>query len=262
MKNYIASDWQDVLSHHQLDTFDRLWDLDVPWFEEPNAGRGGWSGVAKLRLTLPMGGSVGFFLKRQENHVFKTLAHPIRGQATFYREFNNIQQFETDGIPTLEVAFFGQKKVKGKLRAILLTRELEGYDPLSSERFHAVCSCNTRQGLQRKQAVIARLAEVLSDMHDLRWVHGCLYPKHIFWTISDRGEVDVRLIDLEKVKKVRRRETALLRDLDSLGRRGGQFSRTDRLRFLKSYLQQSSCNRKVKKLWHKLEQKMQKKSAN
>lgn len=261
MKDYIASEWQDVLVHHQLDTFDRLWELDVPWFEEPNARRGGWSGVAKLRLTLPMGGSVGFFLKRQENHVFKTLAHPIRGQATFYREFKNIQLLESDGIPTLETAFFGQRKVKGKLQAILMTRELEGYEPLSSDQFQKRCSGQTSQGLRRKQALIRRVADVIRDLHDLKWMHDCLYPKHIFWTLSDRGEVDVRLIDLEKVKKVRRRQTAALRDLDSLGRRGEQFSRTDKLRFVKAYLQQSSCNRKVKKFWRMLQQKMQKKSS-
>lgn len=256
MKDYIADAWHDVLSHHQLDSFDALWDLDVPWFEEPNARRGGWSGVAQLRLTLPMGGSVGFFLKRQENHVFKTLAHPLRGQATFLREFVNIQHFEADEIPTLEVAFFGQKKVKGKLRAILLTRELEGYEPLSSEHFKQRCSGRTKQGVRRKQVLIERIADVIRTMHDKGWMHDCLYPKHIFWTVSDRGEVDVRLIDLEKVRKVRGRSKAILRDLDSLNRRGEQFSRADRLRFLKAYLGQSKLNRSVKKWWNRLTQKM------
>ena len=91
MKECWNDQWQEIFSANKLDSFDAIWNLDTEWFEEPNQRRGGWSGVIKVDLDTPEGKSC-VFIKRQENHISKTLLHPIRGILTFEREFENILQ--------------------------------------------------------------------------------------------------------------------------------------------------------------------------
>lgn len=55
MKHYIAEEWRDILVFNDLDSYEKVWALDAEWFEEPNYGRGGWSGVSRIELKLPLG---------------------------------------------------------------------------------------------------------------------------------------------------------------------------------------------------------------
>jgi hypothetical protein len=259
MRNYIASDWKEVLAHNQLASFDQLWELDADWFEEPNRRRGGWSGVSRIELLLPSGGKVGFFLKRQENHIYKSLSHPLRGEATFLREVKNIQRFSACGVPTLELVFFEQRSVKGKLRAILVTRELVGYAPLTAQQFspgHPVM-----RSLKRKKALLSKLADLMRRMHENHFQHNCFYPKHVFACVDDDGNIDTRVIDLEKVKWSPFKHEAMFRDLDTLNRHTKGWSLSDRMRFLKFYVQETKLSEKSKKLWRKLAKRSAQKST-
>ncbi len=83
MKEFVGSGWKKILELNELESFDSIWELDAAWFEEPNKRRGGWSGVSRISLKTEEGGSVGVFLKRQENHNTKTLAKPVNGEPTF-----------------------------------------------------------------------------------------------------------------------------------------------------------------------------------
>jgi hypothetical protein len=85
MKDFIAGDWQQLLDGNGLDSFEALWTLDAGWFEAPNKRRGGWSGVSRCDLEVPEGGSVGVFVKRQQDHVYRSPRHPLRGMLTFVR---------------------------------------------------------------------------------------------------------------------------------------------------------------------------------
>ncbi|MDZ4099655.1 MAG: lipopolysaccharide kinase InaA family protein, partial [Methylophilaceae bacterium] len=124
---YISEHWRNMLTQNQADNFEALWRLEQDkWFEAPNHRRGGWSGVCKTTLTLPEGGEVGVFIKRQENHFYRSWRHLFRQRPTFEREFRNIQHYQKHEIPTVEVMYYGHRVVQGKLRAILVTRELEG----------------------------------------------------------------------------------------------------------------------------------------
>ena len=89
MTHYLSPDWQAILAFNQLDNFDAFWQLEADWFEEPNHRRGGWSGVSRILLALPEGGEAAVFLKRQENHLRKTIAHPLKGIPTFRAEIDN-----------------------------------------------------------------------------------------------------------------------------------------------------------------------------
>jgi hypothetical protein len=96
------------------DTFDAFWRNNSPWFEAPNIRRGGWSGVVKC-VVDSFGQPQKVFIKRQENHVTKTLMHPIKGIPTFLREYRNIQSLNAKNIPTLDVLYFETKASKAVL---------------------------------------------------------------------------------------------------------------------------------------------------
>jgi hypothetical protein len=56
MKDHFPEKWQEILSHNDLDSFEKLWALQLEWFEEPNQRRGGWSGVSRCDLNYQTSG--------------------------------------------------------------------------------------------------------------------------------------------------------------------------------------------------------------
>jgi hypothetical protein len=131
VNKWCSEKWRDILVLNNLDDHKKIWALQAEWFEEPNRRRGGWSGVSRIELNLPDGNKV----KRQEDHVSRTLRHPIKGLPTFAREFEKIRSFEKNHIPSLELIAFEQWEEEGHQCAILMTKELEGYSPLTSEEY-------------------------------------------------------------------------------------------------------------------------------
>lgn len=249
MPDFIAHDWKPLLDVNGLGDFEAIWTLDIGWFEAPNERRGGWSGVSRCELELPEGGSTGIFIKRQQDHVYRSLQHPVRGMLTFAREFANLQRYRSLCIPTLEPLYFAVRKGGGHRRAILVTRELSGYAALDR-----CVECWDVEGfpeLPRRRELITRVAAAAASLHRHHLQHNCFYPKHIFIGEVDGG-VDVRIIDLEKTKWRLSKARASLRDLDTLNRHSPGWSRTDRLRFLLDYYRQDRVDARVRKTWQRL----------
>lgn len=222
--------------------------MQLEWFEEPNQRRGGWSGVSRCDLTLADGGKVGVFIKRQENHITRTLLHPF-GISTFIREMQNILLFKQAAIPALEPVYFAVRKVEGNLRAILCTEALDGYEPLED-----LTDGWLRDGWPDRKSrhrLMAAVASVMARMHDHKIQHNCFYPKHIFVRFAG-DEISVRIIDLEKAKVKRFRRHASFRDLYALNRHAKGWSRTDRLRFFLLYLGRDRLDSEAKKLWRRI----------
>ncbi len=255
MKDYLTEQWRALLLHNNLDSFDRLWAVDAVWVEPPNERRGGWSGVSRCELDLPEGGKVGVFLKRQENHITRTMLHPF-GIPTFVREIHNILLFKRAAVPALEPVYFAVRKNSGDLRAILCTVALDGYLPLE-----ALVDKWTKEGWparSRCRQLMRAVADVLTRMHDHKIQHNCFYPKHIF--VCDHEEqIKVRLIDLEKAKVVLMRRFATCRDLYTLNRHSPRWSRTDRLRFLLLYLGVKRLDHHAKALWRQIARRTRRK---
>lgn len=246
VKDYTADGWAEVLKVNGLRSFEDIWALDADWFEAPNQRRGGWSGVSRLELNNPGGGLLPVFLKRQQNHTYRSLLHPLRGEQTFVREMRNIHRYLRQGVPALEPLYFAQRTVGGDRQAIVITRELSGF--VSLEELAA-------KGLPRGRArrhLLHAVAEVLRKLHLHRLQHNCLYPKHLYVRPGGDGDFDVRLIDLEKTKWRPFRRLAMLRDLDTLNRRSRGWSRTDRLRFLLYYLDEQAVTSGVRRVWSQL----------
>lgn len=209
MKDFIAVQDRPLLEAAGLSGFDALWDARMPAVDEPNRGRGGWSAVYKLKL-----GGAAYYIKRQSDYLIHSAAHPL-GEPTLTREFRNIRRYHRRGIPTLDVAFFGQRKVAGERRAILLTRALDGWNDLASwlEGWSEV-------SVARRETILRACGELVRQLHQAGQRHGCLYPKHIF--LREQGErFDTCLIDLEKTRPLMFGRGGRERDLDALVRRAG-----------------------------------------
>ena len=257
MKAYIGSGWDKVLQLNKLESFESLWGLDAGWFEEPNKRRGGWSGVSRISLKTENGDSVGVFLKRQENHNTKTLTSPIKGEPTFYREFKNILRFVEYGIPTVEPIYFCYRYHGGKTQAILMTKELEGFEALDSS-VYARDSIVMRDRQQREKVMVA-VAKGMRKMHGHGFRHNCLYSKHIFVKLVD-NECEVKFIDLEKLSRSLFKKRAIMRDLYTLPRRITGWRRSDKLKFLKIYMQEEKLSSESKLIWYEIHNRMKAKN--
>lgn len=230
---------------NQLDAFEKLWKVDSrAWFEPPNYARGGWSGVTRQMLTLPDGSQTGIFVKRQENHVYRSWRHFFRASATLEREFRNCLRFRELGIPSMEPLYYAERRVNGKLQAILITRELEEYRSLDSAEFRPIRQLPAPE----RNRLITSLAGIVRQMHAHRFQHTCLYPKHLFVKKHPDGTLDARFIDLEKTRRLPFLGMIARRDLDSLRRHAEGWSRTDRLRFFLAYRQEKKLSPGSKRL--------------
>lgn len=252
MSEYFGDNWQEILSANNLATFDQLWDLKVDWFEEPNVRRGGWSGVVKIELDSPHG-KVGVFIKRQENHVTKSPLHPIKGRPTFEREFKNILRLRKHNLATLEPVYFSKRNLNGDLQAILVTKELAGYTPLDSK--HLLTYGELIHDKSHKKRLLNSVAQTLRDMHRHNFQHNCFYLKHVF--VKPTGdEWDVKIIDLEKLKRAIFKKDAIFRDLFTLHRHAQGWSHKDHIQFFKAYVQETKLSPESKVLWRLIETKV------
>jgi len=222
MKCIVSDCDRKLLAYNGFDSFESIWNVELDWFEEPNYRRGGWSGVTQHVLKRPEGGSLAVFIKRQQNHNFKSFLHPMRGLPTAYREYKNICRMKKYAIPCPDVVFYGHQNTGGQWQAILMTRSLMGYKSLED------CLTSIEQDdIGARRALLASVAEMLSRMHGHYLRHGNLYAKHIFVRVKDlcssnhdgAYEFDSAVIDLERMRICFPMSRLALHDLDQLYRR-------------------------------------------
>lgn len=205
-----------------LDSFEAIWALEAEWVEKPNFARQGWSGMCRIELNGPPLSSKGVYLKRQENHGYRSLRNPFRYQPTAYREYQRLVAMQAAAIATPDVLYYGERNTGTKMQAILMTREipqsipLDDYVRLAEERPPA-------EVLQ----VIQDTADLIGKLHRHHFQHCALYGKHIL--ISD-FEADKSsphaarhfvpyLIDVEKTRRRLSRIAIAVRDLSQFHRR-------------------------------------------
>lgn len=214
-----------LLDMHGLASFDALWAVQLDSVDMPNTSRGGWSSVFRLEL-----GDTTYYLKRQSNYLTHSLRHPF-GEPTFACEFRNIQRYQRLGIPALQAAYFGARRVAGEHRAILLTRALDGWRDLDSWLIGW-----SEQPLATRAAVLRACAELARTLHAAGQRHGCFYPKHIFLRpVGERYEAC--LIDLEKTRLLLPGRNDRIADLEALLRRAATWSQNEVRHLLAGYLQ-------------------------
>lgn len=232
MKQFIAKEWRQILAKQGLADFDTLWNLQLKPMDIPNEDRGGWSMVSLLALKLPDGHEKRLIIKRQQGHTSFTIRHPFRGISTFEKEFYNILRFKRLAIPTIEPVYYAQRRSPDGLQAVMITEYLEKYAPLNE--FENTWKKYERPHSTERNEVITAVASLINKLHSKGLQHNCLYPKHLF-ILQEEGKTDVRLIDLEKTRWRPFGKGRKVRDLETLYRRTMEWSRTDRLRFFKTY---------------------------
>ncbi len=225
MSDFIAEGDHALLQRNGLDDFDALWALQLDAVDEPNTERGGWSSVYRLDL-----GGTAYYLKRQSNHLTRSLRHPL-GEPTFAREFRNIERYRALGIPALQAAFFAAQAVGGERRAILLTRALDGWRDLDS-----LLQGWSNLPAERRQAVLRACGMLARRLHEAGQMHGCFYPKHIFLREGADDAFEATLIDLEKTRPLWFGRRDRVRDLEPLLRRAPDWSEADVRHLLAAYL--------------------------
>lgn len=238
---FIAVNARDVLARHGLDSFDALW----RYGEENGAdviGRGkGWKKVIRIELEDANGEAQSFYLKRQDHQLTRSFSHPL-GEPTFAREFRAIQHFAHLGIPALEAAFFAERSENGHRQAILLTRALDIYKPLTYwfERWGTLA-------WRDRQDLILAAAALVRALHNAERMHNNLYPRHIFLKLDDDG-AGARLIDLVETRPAWLGERDKIRDLRSLLRRSEVATPGQKLRFLLAYTGKPRLTRRSRQL--------------
>lgn len=251
--DYIAPKWQSILAYNGLSDFKSIWKLEADWFETPNLRRGGWSGVNRISLNLPEGGTINVFLKRQQNHPCRTIQAPVRGIPTYKREFNNIIRFTKAGVNTLVPIYFSIRIVDNHHCAILITEELTGYTSLEDWSVHWQTTHQLPTKAQRNK-LFTEIARQLRYMHKAGFKHNCLYPKHLLIRIeNDFNDIDVKVIDLEKSRYYPYSNSHIRRDLYTIKKRCTlTWSMTDQIRFMHIYLGIDRLNKKAKFLCRRL----------
>lgn len=226
MTDFLAAEDRALLERHGLGDFDALWAKELEAVDEPNTNRGGWSSVFRLELE-----GRGYYLKRQSNYLTRTLHRPL-GEPSFAREFRTISHYRQLGIPALQAVFFGERKVAGEIRAILLTRALDGWNDLDS-----LLQQWPQLSAAQHAAILQACGLLARRLHAMRQVHGCFYPKHIFLQAIGGG-YQAQLIDLEKTRPLLFGQRDRIKDLDPLLRRASVWSDDEVRELLATYLDQ------------------------
>lgn len=227
MSDFIADAYQALLERHGLSDFEQLWELELDAVDEPSAGHGGWSGVYRLELE-----GKGFYLKRQSDYLTRSLRRPL-GEPTFAREFRNISRYQKLQIPALQAVFFGERRINGEHRAILMTRTLDGWIDLD-----ALLADWSALEPGRRAAILKACGTLASVLHSAGQVHGCFYPRHIFLRARADG-YQVQLIGLEKTRPLLLGWRDRVKDLAPLLRRVPVWSEAEVRLFLSAYLDQA-----------------------
>lgn len=242
---YISAAWRRTLHQNHADSFLALWKLQQDnWFEEPNYRRGGWSGVCTAALQLDDDSQTQVFIKRQENHVYRSWQHFLRLRPTFEREYRNIRLFNRYDIPTAGLLYYGQRQQQGKQQAMLMLLALQGYQPLGDGQTLITAG----MGRATRQRLFDSVAAAMRRMHAHRFQHSCPYPKHIFVKQQPDGSFLTCFIDLEKARRRWSGKQAALKDLGILHRHTCGCSRTERLRFFLTYRQEKRLSPESKRM--------------
>jgi hypothetical protein len=248
----IAPGYETFLHANGLDSLDALFAytsgqrLDKPGLDP-------WR--ERLRLTLRDG-------ERERVFYLKRFFYPPRRAGRAMRrsgagapslagnEWAWIQRLTADGIPCVEAVAYGEEVRRGReARSAILTAEAPGR---SLERW-------VREWGEADRPMVRRLvpatASLISGLHGCGYIHRDLYLSHVFFDPSQPIERSLRLIDLQRVIQpqccIRR---WVVKDLASLNfsTPSSLVSRSDRLRWLRLYLEVEKLDAAARRLVYRV----------
>ena len=225
------------------------------------AGLPSWRSRTRIRLTDSPGLADTLYLKRYDHPPLgvqlRRFLSPARFRSTAGWEWRQIQKLHRLGVPTVFPVAFGEKR-RGlfERRSFLLT---EGVPGESLERWVPEHCPPVTSPLRdrpdhrhRRHSILRELAHLTATLHGAGLVHRDLYLSHVFVSFSASGHAHLRLIDLARVfqpVRVRLRRW-IVKDLAALNVSSppGRVSRSDRVRFLRAYLDLARLDESAKTL--------------
>jgi Lipopolysaccharide kinase (Kdo/WaaP) family len=250
-KEVISPSWQSALSALGFDSFGELWQLELEPVQPPNEKRGGISYVYQLEREY-QGKTLRFFVKRQDNYNCFNWSRPWQPQPVCEREWHNASRLEQLGIGAIEPVYFGRRRINGRLQAIFMTLGLDGYQQLNDLRINPPSSAEREPVMRAAGAQVAKL-------HRQGLVHHCLYGNHIFFKRENNGEIDIRFIDLEKMRPSWQTSRGIWRDFSSFYRDRRGWDKGDWSWVIQGYLGVSQWTSECQQLQDKVERKAAKK---
>ncbi len=231
-----SAHYQQIFAQHQLPDFEAIWAREITWFEPPNERRGGWSGVGKLVLQTDNGQSLSIFVKKQQNHGRKSWLHPVFGEPTFRREFQNLVFLQKRDIGAPKVVYYAEKLATKQ--AILISENLADFVPLDTINL-------TQLQLAQQKSLVKKIATEIKRFHDTGMVHRALYPKHIFVKNAESASdntTEIAVIDLEKARFSPLAWYRAYFDLAAFLRHAIGWQDESKLLLIKSYLEKSDLS--------------------
>ena len=150
------------------------------------------------------------------------------------------------GINTPKTVSYGEQwSFFFEKRSFIITEELPNAEPLDKKLPDCFRDSSKTENLKQQRKFIERLAQFAKKFHDTGYRHRDFYLAHIFY--SDDGIF--YLIDLQRAfKPFVLAERFRIKDIAQLfySAPGSAFSRTDRLRFYKSYAGKEFLDRRDK----------------
>jgi hypothetical protein len=179
------------------------------------------------------------FLKRYNNpdtltQIKNWLWHNARKSMMSF-DLDPVDALAMAGIKTPKTVSYGEQLgVLFEKRSFIITEELPKAESLEQKLPDCFQDCLRTDNLRQRRNFIERLAQFARKFHDTGYRHRDFYLAHIFY--SDDGTF--YLIDLQRAFKPRiLAERFRVKDIAQLyySAPGSAFSKTDRLRFYKSY---------------------------
>ncbi len=202
---------------------------------------GDWRRRIRLTLRSAAGNQQVFYLKRYDRPPWQSQLERIltkrAARSAAWWEQHQAKQLLRAGIPTISVVAFGER-MRGWIerRSFILTEAIAGE---SLERWVPRNWPDGHEHVRCRRALLEGLARMIAAFHDAGLAHRDLYLSHIFISHNRDGRPAFRLIDLQRVLRPGwRRRRWLVKDLAALNYSSpaGLISKTDRMRWLRTYL--------------------------
>lgn len=224
-----------VFRRHQLTTCEAIWQFS----QQAEPAKALRTDRVTLRFTLPDAAGISrtFYIKRHGRSSWKEYVKPwLQGQKPLLgaqHEWQALLAFHQHELPTMTPVACGQMGEK----SFLITAALENCDKLSA----IFPQANGEEPV--RQRLVAQTAQVARDMHAARLHHQDFYLGHLLQErqATPHDEQQLYVIDLGRVRPhgplfARR---WIVKDLAQLNFSARSARRTERLRFLKQYLNRS-----------------------
>lgn len=251
----VRPEFAAMLSENGLDSVEALFKV----CSATNLGKPGldpWR--QRLRVTVRDGGAERvLYIKRYENPPPRAVREAKRAGARSVAgvEWCWIERLARAGIPTVRAVAVGESFRGGReSRSVLVTDAVPG---ASLEALVGAWRSGRHPGLR---SWITPVAELVSRMHGLGYVHRDLYLSHIFLDEASGSESPLRLIDLHRMRRPTWNQRRwIIKDLAGLNYAtpASVVSTADRLRWLKCYLGRSRLDSDSRRLIYRIVGKTQ-----